>query len=166
MNQSVAALRFNINQSTKFSPFFLVYNRDVVLPLDNLLRPRRKYTGEESYKIQLEQQHKSFIQVHKRLKIAKKRQARYADKNSKLIDLDVGDPVYLKNHQKHSKLDVKWQPYYRIIQKKTPRTFVIRNQLTGKTVNSNIQHLRLADIDEWKIPKAGAGYRPRGAVYV
>ncbi|OOZ03087.1 hypothetical protein BOW22_11585, partial [Solemya velum gill symbiont] len=43
LNQSVAALRFNINQSTKFSPFFLVYNRDVVLPLDNLLRPRRKY---------------------------------------------------------------------------------------------------------------------------
>ena len=41
LNQTLAAIRFNVSASTKFSPFFLLYNRDVVLPLDNILKPRR-----------------------------------------------------------------------------------------------------------------------------
>ena len=41
LNQALAALRFNVSESSKFSPFNLLYNRDVVLPVDNLLKPRR-----------------------------------------------------------------------------------------------------------------------------
>ena len=37
LNQVVAAIRFNINESTKFSPFYLLYNHDPVLPIDNIL---------------------------------------------------------------------------------------------------------------------------------
>ena len=82
LNQALAAVRFNISESSKFSPYFLLYNRDVVLPLDNLLRSRRKYQGEETYKIVLEHQHKTFMLVHKHLKRAKRRQANYADQKS------------------------------------------------------------------------------------
>ena len=53
LNQALAAIRFNISVSSKFSPFFLLYNRDVVLPVDNLMKPRRKYQGEETHKIAL-----------------------------------------------------------------------------------------------------------------
>ena len=53
-----------------------------MLPIDNILKPRRKYLGEVSHKIAIEQQHKSFILVHQNLKRAKKRQAQYADRNS------------------------------------------------------------------------------------
>ena len=60
LNQTLAAIRFSINESSKFSPFFLLFNRDVVLPLDNILKPRRKYQGEDEYKIALEIQHKAF----------------------------------------------------------------------------------------------------------
>ena len=35
LNQALAAIRFSISVSSKFSPFFLLYNRDVVLPVDN-----------------------------------------------------------------------------------------------------------------------------------
>ena len=42
LNQALAAVRFRINEGSKQSPFFLVYNRDVILPIDNLLKPRRK----------------------------------------------------------------------------------------------------------------------------
>ena len=37
LNQALAAIRFNVSESSKFSLFFLLYNRDVVLPIDNLL---------------------------------------------------------------------------------------------------------------------------------
>ena len=63
LNQTLAAIRFNVSESSKFSPFFLLYNRDVVLPVDNLLKPRRKYQGEDIHKIALEQQHKAFMCV-------------------------------------------------------------------------------------------------------
>ena len=59
LNQALAAVRFNVSESLKFSPYFLLYNSDVVLTLDNLLQPRRKYHGEEMHQIALEQQHKT-----------------------------------------------------------------------------------------------------------
>ena len=47
INQTLAAIRFIISESSKLSPFFLLYNRNVVLPIGNILQPRRKYVGEE-----------------------------------------------------------------------------------------------------------------------
>ena len=68
LNQALAAIRFNVSESTKFSSFFLLYNRDVVLPVDNILSPRRKYAGEQYHKIALQEQHKSFAMVKKSFK--------------------------------------------------------------------------------------------------
>ena len=86
LNQALAAIRFNVSESSKFSPFYLLYNRDVVLPIDNILKPRRKYIGEEMHKIVLQEQHKSFVAVRNNLKSAKKRQAKYADKGTKKVE--------------------------------------------------------------------------------
>ena len=46
LNQVLAAIRLNINESTKFSPSTCCIT-DPVLPIDNIVRPRRKYLGEE-----------------------------------------------------------------------------------------------------------------------
>ena len=37
LNQALAALTFCVSESTGFSPFYLLYSRDLVLPLDNIL---------------------------------------------------------------------------------------------------------------------------------
>ena len=166
LNQALAAVRFNISESSKFSPYFLLYNRDVVLPLDNLLQPRRKYQGEETHKIALEQQHKTFMLVHKHLKRAKRRQAKYADQKSKDTIFNIGDPVYYKNFRKTSKLQSNWRPYFRIIEQKGPVSFVIKDQLSGQTAKAHAEQLRLADIEEWDIPKDKLGRNLRRAAYV
>ena len=73
LNQVLAAIRFNVNEATDYSPYYLLYNRDVVLPIDNLLKPRLKYQGEDLHQISLQEQHKAFMLVHGRLKKQKRR---------------------------------------------------------------------------------------------
>ena len=58
INQMLAAIRFHVSEITKFSPYYLLYNRDVILPLDNILRPRRIYYGDEYH--QILEMHRSF----------------------------------------------------------------------------------------------------------
>ena len=36
INQMLAAVRFHVSETTKFSPYYLLYIRDVILPLDNI----------------------------------------------------------------------------------------------------------------------------------
>ena len=96
LNQALAAVRFNVSESSKFSPYFLLYNRDVVLPVDNILKPRRKYLGEESHQIALQEQHKSFVAVRNHLKKAKKRQAKYAEKGTKMVELKLVTLCFIK----------------------------------------------------------------------
>ena len=105
LNQALVAIRFNVSESSKFSPFYLLYNRDVVLPVDNILKPRRKYLGEDYHQTVLQEQHKAFVSVRNHLKKAKKRQAKCADRGTKAIDYEVGDPVFYKNHNRKTMLD-------------------------------------------------------------
>lgn len=165
LNQTIAAIRFNVSEASKFSPFFLLFNRDVVLPLDTILKPRRKYMGSESHKISLQQQHKSFLLVHQNLKRARRKKAKYANKNAKLIKFEVGDPVYYKNFTRKSKLESKWKPYFRILEQTSPVTYIIKNQLTGATTKVHAEQIRLANIEDWDIPTENG--RPlRAANYV
>ena len=105
LNQILAADRFNTNDSTKFSPFYFLYNCDPLLPMDNILKPRHRYFGEEPHRIGLQQQHKSFVLVQRHFTKAKKRQAKYANKNSEYTEFQVDDPVYPKQQQRKSKLE-------------------------------------------------------------
>ncbi|CAC5415498.1 unnamed protein product [Mytilus coruscus] len=165
LNQALAAIRFNINESTQLSPFYAFYNRDPVLPLDNILQPRRKYNGEEYHKIALQQQHKSFMLVHKTMKKSKQRQAKYANKYSKDIKFEVENPVFYKNHRKASKLSRKWTPCYRIIEQTSPVSFNLKNQLDGTTTKAHAEQIRLAKLD-WEIPNNNQGKTLRKAAYV
>ena len=165
LNQSLAAIRFNVSESSKFSPFYLLYNRDVVLPVDNILKPRRKYLGEDDHQIALQEQHKAFVHVRNHLKKAKKRQAKYADKKAKSVDFNVGDPVYYENKQRKGKLGQKWKPYYRVVEKTGPVSYIIRNQLDGTLSRVYAGDLMLANIDDWQVVKE-KNRRLRDAAYV
>ena len=140
-----------------------MYNRDPILPVINILKCRQRYAGEDSCKLALEKQHETFMLVHKNLRQAKKRNARYANENAKDVKLEIGDSVYLKQHVRKSKLDRKWQLFYGIVSQKSPYTFVIRNQLDGSIKESHVRHLRLANIDDWEITREGKERQMRKA---
>ena len=149
--QALAAIRFNSHETTGQSPFFLMYGRDVVLPIDRILQPRRKYYGDQTHQILLQAQHEAFARVHNRVKKEKARQKRYADRHAKEVCLKVGDPVYVKNHTRQNQFEPLWRPYYRVIEQTSPLTFRLKNQLTGEVISSHVEHLRLAKAD-WPDP--------------
>ena len=100
----------------------------------------------------LEQQHKVFLWVHQNRKRAKKKRNELANRHTQEVKFEIGDPVYNKNHTRKNKLDIKWQPYYRIIVQTSPVTFMIRSQLDGNVTKVHAQHLRPANLNEWEIP--------------
>ena len=127
--------------------------------IDNILKPRRKYVGEDYH-------HKAVVTVRSNLRKAKKRQAKYADRGTKAVEFQVGDSVFYKNNQKKGKLDFKWKPYYRIIEKKGPVSYIIKNQLDGVTSKVHAEMLRKANVDNWQISKNAKSKRLRDAAYV
>ena len=157
LSQVLAAIKFNTNDSTKFPPFYLLYNCDPLLPIYNILKPRHRYYGEESHKIGLQQQHISFVLGHRHLKKAKKTHSKYANKNSGYTEFQVGDPVYLKQQQRKSKLEGRWCPYYRIIEKTSPVSLHLKNHLDGSVTKAHAENIRLANIDNWEIHKDRKG---------
>ena len=130
-----------------------MYNHDPVLPIGNILKPRRRFLGQEPHKIDLEQQHKLFVMVHQHLKKTNRRQRRYIDKTGHNMEFQVGVPVYPKQQQCKSKLQGRWYPYYRIIEKTTPVTFCHKNQLDGTITKAHAKHLQLAQLDDSDILK-------------
>ena len=81
--QLLAAYRVGVSDSTQYAPFFLLYTRDPVLPIDNLLRPRRKYLGYQHHQLALERQHQAFVKVRHNLQQARRKQAFYHDKRAR-----------------------------------------------------------------------------------
>lgn len=166
LNSVLGAIRTNVNESTQFSPYYLLYARHPVLPLDNILRPRLVYHGEDRHALALQEQHRAFTLVHRNFKRAQDRQKKYADKKAKEVCYDVGDSVYYKNNAMKSKLDEKWRSHYIILDVLSPVTYLLKNQLTGATVKAHAKNIRYAKLN-WEDPKPDESTRPRrGAAYV
>lgn len=49
------------------------------------------------------------------------------------MELSVEDPVYYKVHARQGKLDMKWRPYYKIVEKTSSVTFIIWDQISDTT---------------------------------
>lgn len=124
-----------------------MYNRDVVLPLDTLLKPRRIYAGEGQHKIALQEQHNAIMLVHRNMKEVEKKQIAHADKKIKDEDFQVGDSVYLKNNKRQNRQDKRLLPYYRI----GPVSFVVKDQLTGSITKCHARQIRLANNSQWPL---------------
>ena len=161
--QQVTSHKVNVIDSSKFDPTKYVNAELPLLDLDEKPKLIDLDTYDEQQKddsiVQLIKNldtgklSKSLEKSLKNLRQAKRRNARYANENAKDVKLEVGDSVYLKQHVRKSKLDRKWQPFYRIVSQKSPYTFVIRNQLNGSIKESHVRHFRLANIDDWEITK-------------
>ena len=67
--------------------------------------------------------------------------------------------MYYYNNTQEGKLDDRWRSHYRVIEKNSPVTCMIRNQLSGDVRRVNIEHLVKADLTDWPMPKPRTGKR-------
>ena len=49
INFVLGAIRTSVNTATKFSPHYILFKQDPILPLDTILRPRNKYLGDDQH---------------------------------------------------------------------------------------------------------------------
>ena len=73
--------------------------------------------GEDHHRL-IEQQHKTFVRARDRIRCAQKKRNYAINKDRREVELDVGDPVHYWAHNRQGKLDEKWRPYYRIVEKR------------------------------------------------
>ena len=156
---ALLALRICERDTTGHSPYYLLTGRDPLLPMDTLLQPIARYMGEEEHENILERHHKAMITAQQNQKRARERTKRYHDRQAREPKLKEGDPVYIFKSAREGKLDVKWEPYYRIVRITSPVSYVVRNVLTGATRRAHALHLQKAKLD-WEIPAPAESGRP------
>ena len=129
------AYRTSVNDTTRYTPFFLMHGRDPVLPLDTLLRPKLKYMGEDYVPSMLQRLCTAFGKVKKNMASAREKNKRLIDRKATNAVFEPGDKVFYYNPAvtpgEFRKLNSPWKPYYCVVERISPVLYKIRNQLTG-----------------------------------
>ena len=88
------AYRTSSNESSKFTPYFIVYGRDPVLPMDTLLQPRPKYMGEDYVPCMLERLHYAYRDVQCHLMQSRNRNKERLNRRARNANFEPGNAVF------------------------------------------------------------------------
>ena len=140
------AYNFIPNEHSKESPFFLIFGRDPVLPLNTLLEPKVRYMGNDMNILSLEALKNMYEIAATNLKMA--REKKDIPKDHKPIQLQPGDMVLVQNHTK-GPFDPKYIGNYRVVSIKGNQVEV-RPSIGGSTEMKHIKHVKyIQPIDEY-----------------
>ena len=148
------AYRAAPQESTRESPFFLMFFRPCRAPLDIMLTDteRRRPTNEEAEAAKIDTIRRlqgAFQVVKQRLRRAREQQKRAHDKKSKPSTFQVGDEVYLLDERVPEgttrKLRRPWRPGYRIIRQTGPLNYIIEHpDRRGRELRVHVERLKAA----------------------
>ena len=97
-------------------------------------RPRCIYYGDKHNEIALQETHHNFTLVKNYIKKGE-------ESKTKDVEFKVGYLVYYKTHHKKGKLDMRWWPYYVVVEKTVPVSYRIRDPFTGLVTKTHAEHL-------------------------
>ena len=152
LNEVPTSYRVTPNLATAETPFFLVYSRDLNLPLHPLLEPMQCFQGDpDSGMLNLET-HRLALAIAKKTLDENRFKTAQKTMDCTPPSFKIGDRVYFKNKQP-SKWDLEWRPGYRIVYIEHNGHFLhIENQPTGKVWPCNVKDIILEPpIEFWNI---------------
>ena len=133
-----AAYNYIPNEHSKESPFFLMFGRDPILPLNTLLEPQIRYLGNDVNVLSLEAMKNMFEIAATNHKLARERRD---PKNNPLPNkLQPGDTVLVQNHVK-GPFDPKYIGDYRVVSLKGNQVEV-QPANGGPTEMKHIKHVK------------------------
>ena len=138
MPLACAAYNFIPNEHSKESPFFLMFGRDPVLPLNTLLRPKMRYLGNDINILSLEAMKNMFKISTTNLKMAQER--RDPESDPKPVKLQPGDTVLVHNHNK-GPFDPKYIGDYHVVSIKGNQVEV-RPSIGGPTEMKHVKQVK------------------------
>ena len=138
------AYRSSIHQSTGYTPFYLMFGREMRLPIDVMIGSPEGTDEQQLYgQFATKLQHNltsSYQCARENLKKAQQRQKEYYDKGTKKSLYQAGDKVYLHNpHIKQgeaSKFHRNWKGPFTIAERITDVNYKLKGP-KGKIVHSN-----------------------------
>ncbi|CAG2197363.1 unnamed protein product [Mytilus edulis] len=136
-------------QSTGFSPYYMIFGREMPLPIDIALIPEELITqSPEKYIDQLINKVKIIHDLAKtNLEDAQLKSKTYYDKSTKIPNFKVGDHVLLKQEKvqigKKKKLEPKWTGPFSILENRHDLIYKLLNLKTLRPVKSFIHANRL-----------------------
>ena len=146
-----AAYNFIPNEHSKESPFFLMFGRDPVLPLNTLLEPKIRYMGNNINIISLETMKNIYEIAATNLKQAREKGDPQEQPPS--TKLQPGDTVLVQNHNK-GPFDPKYIGDFRVVSLKGNQVEV-QPAVGGPTEMKHVKHVKYvlpADVYINKLP--------------
>ena len=126
------------SEHSKESPFFLMFGRDLVLPLNTLLEPKFRYMGNDMNIISLESMKNLYEIVATNLKLAQEKGD--PQEQPPPTKLQPGDTVLIQNHIK-GPFELKYIGDYRVISLKGNQV-EIQPAIGGTTEIKHIKHVK------------------------
>ena len=163
LDQIVWAYRCCPHTSTGESPYFLVYHKDPVLPVHKLIKPVIPYRGNFDIGQEIQQDQIVLTTAAKNLQRKREAQKKPHEHRPSKHKFKIGDLVLLNKHNK-DKLELKWEPGYRIVALPTKWTARVTNKETGEPKRVNVRDLKLKDpAEDWDLKADTIG---RGAKFI
>jgi hypothetical protein len=133
-----AAYNFFPNEHSRESPFFLMFGRDPIVPIHQILEPKLRYLGDSDCLLSLEELTQAYaLAAYNVQKARQKNDAAF--KKTEPRQLSVGDAVFIKDHT-HEVFAPKYIDNYRIVKFHSPRQVEVVDT-HGKTKTVHISDL-------------------------
>ena len=117
---------------------FKMFGRDpIVLDMEHILEPKRRYLGSADTFLDLEALHQANMMTAMQLREHRNKEAR--DYSTHTLP-KVGDAVLFKNHAKTG-LDPKFLPGYRVVKAIDDSNYIIKHTVTGHTSQVHVRDI-------------------------
>ena len=126
------------NEHSREAPFFLIFGRDPRLPLNEYLKPRLCYLGNDETIISLEAMKDIYTMAAHNLKLARTRMQKITTQHE--VKVKIGDLIMIKAKRKQA-FEPRYEGYYRIVKIRGNQVVTIPIE-GGNMKTADIKHVK------------------------